>query len=391
MSTVSPKSRMKSVEPRATVAPAHDMSLTPPVGLAASARSAGLLDLLPQPLIIVGRDDRIVASSSEAEVFFGHSAATLSRMSLADLLSSQHPIVGLIDKVRRNGASINEYGLDFSSPRTGVHPQVDVFAKATTDGDVVLLLVERTMAHMIERQLSHRTSARAVTGLAAMLAHEIKNPLSGIRGAAQLLAADVDEDGRQLTTMICVETDRIVALVNRMAAIGDSGPAATEPVNIHSVLDHVKRLAVTGFAGELTLIEDYDPSLPSLNGHQDRLIQAILNLVKNAAEAIGNEGRGDGRITLRTAFRPAMRLARPGGGGTSLPLMVAVEDNGPGIPESVRPALFEPFVTSKPSGSGLGLALVASVVAEHGGVIRVERERGHTIFRMFFPVAAERT
>jgi two-component system, NtrC family, nitrogen regulation sensor histidine kinase GlnL len=352
------------------------------------AAEPGLLDLLPQPLIVIDANNRMTMAGSQAEVFFGLSAATLARLRLSDLFTDQHPIVSLIEKVRRSGASVNEYALDLSSPRTGEHPQVDVFARPAPDGRVVVLLVERTMAHMIERQLSHRTSARAVTGLSAMLAHEIKNPLSGIRGAAQLLSADVDEDGRQLTTMICVETDRIVALVNRMSAIGDAGPSANEPINIHSVLDHVKRLAVTGFAERLTLIEDYDPSLPDLLGHQDRLVQAILNLVKNAAEAIqsvpGTEANG--RITLRTGFRPAMRLARPGG-GTSLPLMVSVEDNGPGIPENIMPALFEPFVTSKPSGTGLGLPLVASVVAEHGGVIRVERERDHTIFRMFFPVA----
>ncbi len=355
-----------------------------------------LLDHLPQPLLVIGADDHITAASSEAETFFGHSAATLARYRLIDLFAVDHPIIGLVEKVRKTGVSVNEYALDLSGPRSGNHPHVDVFARAAPGGTIIVLLVQRTMANMIERQLSHRSSARTVTGLAAMLAHEIKNPLSGIRGAAQLLSADVDGDGRQLTTMICDETDRIVALVDRMAAIGDAGPPSLEAVNIHSVLDHVKQLAQSGFAKGITLVEDYDPSLPLLNGHRDRLVQALLNLVKNAAEAIalpqaagGPEGRRDGRIVLRTAFRPAMRMARPGG-ASSLPLMVTVEDNGPGIPESVRPMLFEPFVTTKPTGSGLGLPLVASVIAEHGGVIRVERERGHTVFRMFFPVAVER-
>jgi two-component system, NtrC family, nitrogen regulation sensor histidine kinase GlnL len=358
-----------------------------------SARA--LLETLPQPLIIIGTDDRIAAASSEAETFLGSSAAMLARHRLIDLFPADHPIVGLVEKVRRTGASINEYGLDLSGPRTGSHPNVDVFARAAPDGSIVVLMVQRAMATMIERQLSHRSSARAVTGLAAMLAHEIKNPLSGIRGAAQLLSSDVDDSGRQLTTMIQDETDRIVALVDRMAAIGDIGPPSREAVNIHSVLDHVKRVASAGFAEGLTIVEEYDPSLPSMTGHRDRLVQAILNLVKNAAEAISGQPGADGRqrtpatarIVLRTAFRPAMRMANVGGPPSSLPLMVAVEDNGPGVSESVQAALFEPFVTTKPTGSGLGLPLVASVVAEHGGVIRVEHERGFTVFRMFFPVA----
>jgi two-component system, NtrC family, nitrogen regulation sensor histidine kinase GlnL len=386
------------MKPRKT-SQAAKASLPPKASLAQLSEAfgidaeSGLLDLLPQPFLIIALDNTVAFANAEAEAFFRQSAAGMGRHRLDEVLAPGHPLIGLVTKVRDSGASINEYGLDLSSPRTGEHPLVDVFAKCVTamPGVVALLLVERTMAHMIERQLSHRTSARAVTGLAAMLAHEIKNPLSGIRGAAQLLSSDVDDDGRQLTTLICDETDRICALVDRMGAFGNVAPADTHPINIHSVLDHVKQLARAGFARGVEISEAYDPSLPPLLGNRDRLVQAILNLVKNAAEAINPDMRGakpDGRIVLHTGYRPVMRMARPGGGTRiALPLMVAVEDNGPGIPEAIRSSLFEPFVTTKVSGSGLGLAMVATVVAEHGGVIRVERERGHTVFRMFFPVA----
>jgi two-component system, NtrC family, nitrogen regulation sensor histidine kinase GlnL len=248
---------------------------------------------------------------------------------------------------------------------------------------------------MIERQLTHRAAARSVSGLAALLAHEIKNPLSGIRGAAQLLEPGLKEDDRALTQLICAETDRIRNLVDRMEVFGDERPLGTEPVNIHQVLDHVKRLAETGFLGNARITVEFDPSLPPVPGNRDKLIQAFLNLVKNAAEAIA-EGRepGDraGRIVLRTAFRPGMRLAVPGTGArVSLPLMIEVEDNGPGVPDSLKPHLFDPFVTTKRTGSGLGLALVAKIIGDHGGVIECESVPRHTAFRVLLPLQDRRS
>jgi two-component system nitrogen regulation sensor histidine kinase GlnL len=222
--------------------------------------------------------------------------------------------------------------------------------------------------------------------MAAVLAHEIKNPLSGIRGAAQLLEPGLKDDDRALTQLICTETDRIRDLVDRMEVFGDERPLGTEPVNIHSVLDHVKRLAESGFAGGLKMNVDYDPSLPPLSGNRDKLIQAFLNLVKNAAEAI-EEGREPGRIVLRTAFRPGVRLSVPGTNArVSLPLMIEVEDNGPGVADELKPHLFDPFVTTKRKGTGLGLALVAKIIGDHGGVIECESAPKRTVFRVLLPL-----
>jgi two-component system nitrogen regulation sensor histidine kinase GlnL len=232
--------------------------------------------------------------------------------------------------------------------------------------------------------LTHRNAARSVTAMAAMLAHEVKNPLSGIRGAAQLLEQDADEAGRELTQLICDETDRIVALVDRMEAFSDHRPIERSAVNIHEVLDRVRKVAQSGFARQIRVSEEYDPSLPPVDGNHDLLVQVFLNLVKNAAEAVPHSG---GEITIATAYRHGLRLAVQGSGArVHLPLMVSITDNGPGIPEDLREHLFDPFVTTKRNGSGLGLALVAKVIGDHGGVIEFDSQPRRTVFRVFLPV-----
>ena len=218
-----------------------------------------------------------------------------------------------------------------------------------------------------------------------MLAHEMKNPLSGIRGAAQLLESGLDDADRALTRLICEETDRIVRLVDRMEVFSDARPLWREKINIHAVLDHVKRVAQSGFARHIRFVEDYDPALPPVAANRDQLVQAILNLVKNAAEAIGDAV--DGEITLKTAFRPGVSFRTVGDRNTvGLPFEVCVRDNGPGVPEDIVAHLFEPFVTTKSSGTGLGLALVAKIINDHGGVIECDSLPRRTTFRILLPM-----
>jgi len=355
---------------------------------AQSIPTDALLGALPHPLLVIGAELTIEYANTAAEDFFQMSAGVLCRRALIDVVAFGSPLIALVEQVQRNGTTVNDYGVDLGSFRFEAPKLVDLYGGPVAEmpGRVLIMLQQRSMAQMIERQLTHRGAARSVSGLAAVLAHEIKNPLSGIRGAAQLLESERTDSDRNLTQLICAESDRICKLVDRMEIFGDERPLQLEPVNIHDVLDHVKQIARTGFARQIKIVENYDPSLPSVPGSRDKLIQVYLNLIKNAAEAIG-EGRADGQITLTTSFRPGVRLSVPGSQArVSLPLEIAVEDNGAGVPADLMPHLFDPFVTTKPSGTGLGLALVAKIVGDHGGIIECESQLRHTVFRVLMPM-----
>jgi two-component system nitrogen regulation sensor histidine kinase GlnL len=353
-----------------------------------SADHEALLAALPHPILLIAEKNRIVYANAAAESFLSTSTAVLHRLSLDDVVAYGCPLLALIEQVRATGQTVNEYGVDMASPKFNSPKLVDIYGGPMPDqsGLIILMLQQRTMAQMIERQLTHRAAARSVSGMAAVLAHEIKNPLSGIRGAAQLLEPNLSDEDRVLSQLICSETERIRNLVDRMEVFGDERPLPKEPVNIHDVLDHVRRIAETGFGRGLRYIEDYDPSLPPVPGNRDKLVQAFLNLVKNAAEAIG-DNHEQGRIIMQTSFRPGVRLSVPGSEARiSLPLMIQIEDNGPGVPEHLKPNLFDPFVTTKHNGTGLGLALVAKIIGDHGGTIECESETKRTVFRVLLPM-----
>ena len=357
------------------------------VVLFASQTADTVLNALPHPVLMIAPDGKIAEANVAAEAFFEVSMLLLRRHQLRDLVPFGSPLLALIDQVRNRGSAVNEYRVDLSTPRNPGERLVDLNVAPVQErpGHVVVMLQERTIADKMDRQLTHRGAARSVIALAAMLAHEIKNPLSGIRGAAQLLEQAANEDDRTLTRLICDEADRIVKLVDRMEVFADERPVEREPVNIHVVLDRVKKLALSGFGRNIKFVETYDPSLPPVLANRDQFIQVFLNLVKNAAEAIGDNG--DGQIELTTAFRPGVRLQVPGSKTrVSLPLEFCVKDNGNGVPADLLPHLFDPFVTTKPTGTGLGLALVAKIVGDHGGIIECESQPRHTIFRVLMPM-----
>jgi two-component system nitrogen regulation sensor histidine kinase GlnL len=344
-----------------------------------------ILNVLPTPILVIEGDGRIALVNQAAEQFFDSGAPFLTKLRLDELIQRDHPLFSLIAQVRADGNSVSEYGVTVGTPRIGQHQvTIEIAAMAERPGATVVMLHKRSIAQKIDRQLTHRNAARSVTAMAAMLAHEVKNPLSGIRGAAQLLEQGAKPEDRELTRLIVDETDRICALVDRMDVFSDQRPIERQPVNIHEVLERVRRVAQNGFARHIRFIERYDPSLPPAFGNRDRLIQVFLNLVKNAVEAAPAHG---GEIVLATAFQHGVRLAVPGSEiRTHLPLVVSVQDNGDGIPEDLRAHLFDPFVTTKVNGTGLGLALVAKAVGDHGGVIEFDSQPRRTVFRVMLPI-----
>jgi two-component system, NtrC family, nitrogen regulation sensor histidine kinase GlnL len=359
------------------------LTMPRPVAGGALPDAVAILSALPMPAVVLDGADNFRFANPAAELFFQHSQATLASLPLGELLPPDNRLFALLHQVRHSDSPVADHDLTLESPR--LHRSgVSAYGAPMPDmpGGVVLMLQDGSTAAMLDRQLHFMGAARGATAMAAMLAHEVKNPLSGIRGAAQLLEQGASEGDRELCVLIQEEADRIRTLVDRMEMFSDR-PITPRPVNIHSVLDHVRRVAQSGFASHLRITEEYDPSLPPVWGDRDQLIQIILNLVKNAAEAVDPR---EGEIHLGTAYHHGVRIAVPGSSErVHLPLTVMVRDNGPGIPEALRATLFEPFVTTKRGGQGLGLAIVAKLVANQGGLIECDSRPGRTNFRLSLP------
>ncbi len=354
-----------------------------PGSTAAGADYEALWQALPNPSLLLDDRGRVREVNGAAEYFLGVSRRALDGRELAQLAGDDSRLADLIRRVSTSGEALAEYTVEFSWPDMPMR-MVDLLAQPVGEGDVLVLIHPRANAERMGRSLTSRDAARSVVGLASMLAHEIKNPLAGISGAAQLLAMNATPEDQELTELIREEAERIGELVARFEQFGDMRMARRDPVNIHDVLDRAAKSAKAGFASHVRFVEDYDPSLPPTVGDPDQLMQIMLNLLKNAAEAAPPVG---GLIMLRTAYRAGVKV-RTARGTESLPLQVTISDNGGGVPEELKPHIFEPFVTSRANGTGLGLALVSKVVADHGGVISCDSAPGFTVFRMLLPVAS---
>jgi two-component system nitrogen regulation sensor histidine kinase GlnL len=347
---------------------------------------AVLFEAVPSAVVALDSQTRFVFANGATEQLLGVSRTMLARRSLEELVAPHATLLALVRQVQAEGASFSDYGVELALVRGDVvHVDTHVAPIPELPGHVLLVLHPCSAARRFDFGEPGRRAMRSVTGLAVTLAHEVKNPLSGIRGAAQLLETAVTEDDRALTRLICEETDRICALVDKMERFGDTGKLERRAVNIHQVLEHVRRIATAGFARNVRFVELYDPALPHVEGDRDALVQVFLNLVKNAAEAVPVHG---GQITLVTQYQHGIRMAV----GNSrerleLPIKVEVRDNGPGVPHDLVEHLFEPFITTKRNGSGLGLPLVAKIVADHQGTVSYLAGDPGAVFRVRLPAA----
>lgn len=288
---------------------------------------------------------------------------------------------------RKNGHGFAAFDVEVETSR-GLRVRVDLLETPVNEfaGWRVLVLHHAAQSRRMTQGADRSAGARAAIGAAAMLGHEVKNPLSGIRGAAQLLQSGEEDDG--LTTLITREVDRIAALIDRMQDFTDTRPLTLQPTNIYPLLDHARRVASAGFARDIIVEEQFDPSLPEVLVDPDALLQVLLNLIKNASEAL--QGTTEPRITLATAYRHGVSVSSAAGRPRQpLPIEISVTDNGPGAPDDILDHLFEPFVSSKPEGKGLGLPLVDKLMRDMGGIVQYSRERGPeaTVLRLLLPRA----
>ncbi len=345
-----------------------------------------ILATLPTPVVVLDGDGVIREANIATEALLNTSRPALIGRGVAEAIG--HPLTSMpIDQ------PFVAYDLMLVLPG-GRRTRADLMAApiAERPGWRAITIHTREPQHLVHRRAEREGRALTAVGAAAMLAHEIKNPLSGIRGAAQLLEADAGADGQGLTRLIRDEVDRIAALIDRMEGFTDTRPLALSAQNIHAILGHVRDVARSGFARRCVIREVYDPSLPAVLGDRDALVQVFINLVKNAAEAMDALDE-PGTITLVTAYRHGLSVgsrAEPGR-RVALPIEISVVDEGPGAPDALAEHLFDPFVSSKRRGGGLGLALVDKLVGDHGGAVEYRREGvpERTVLRVRLPRAAK--
>jgi two-component system, NtrC family, nitrogen regulation sensor histidine kinase GlnL len=343
-----------------------------------------LIEALPAAIIVVDRDGLCRLLNAAAEDLLQIGRKTLLGRRLSEVIPEDCPLFSLIEQSRLSRSAVSDAEMLIDGPRLRLeHASVEVAPLEDPNGSVVISMRDRSLEHRMARQGAAAEAAQSVRSMAGMLAHEIKNPLAGIRGAAQLLESKLAPADASLAALIREESDRIVGLVNGVEIFADDRAPVLSVVNVHEALDHVCKLARVSFARHATLKEYYDPSLPPLRGNRDLLIQIFLNLVKNAAEACDG-----GEIAVTTSYQAGFRIGeRNKAHRQPRRIAVTISDNGPGVPEALLGNLFDPFVTSKPGGRGLGLPLVAKLVRAHDGVIEFQSKPGATRFTVLLPIS----
>ena len=357
------------------------------VGESSDLTESQIFAALPNPVFVLDLENKFIYLNQAAEIFFQSSRMILLGTALNSIIAADSNFLSMVRRARAQSISVGDQGVELNGPKIGLKL---INVQITPFGDrglrLLICIQERALAERLRGQSLFRGTARSIAAMAALLAHEVKNPLAGIKGAAQLLEADLDDDGQNLTRMIVEESDRVAALLDRMEGFAGGANLVLAPLNIHEILDHCLNLAQASYGAHVKVRRSYDPSLPLVNGHRDLLIQAFINIIKNACEATDINDK----IIIKTSYSQGRRLTFSAvDGGSYAPVQVEVIDNGRGISEELRDHIFDPFVSGRCKGSGLGLTMVASVVADHGAMIDVDSAPGQTVFRVNFPVAPD--
>lgn len=340
---------------------------------------------LPVPALVIDEADIIVDINSAAEGFLNASVKTALGEPVWDMVAVDDPLEEAFARARENGTPLFVNDVDVGSgARPPLQCGLQIAPLVGHSGKMILMITPRELAGRMTQSHSVKSAAKSAIGMAEMMAHEIKNPLAGITGAAQLLSMSLPAEDLELTDLIVEESRRIVKLLEQVEQFGNLSAPDFQPVNLHDVMDRARRSALLGFGADMKIAEDYDPSLPLAQGDPDQLLQVILNLLKNASEAAGSKG---GTIRLRSYYEHSFRLRRSDGTGHSLPLQIEIIDDGPGLPEKIKSDIFDPFVSGRENGTGLGLALVSKIISDHNGWISVTSVPGHTVFRLSLPRA----
>ena len=339
---------------------------------------------LPSPTLLLEADDLIEMVNPAAESFLNLSARQIVGQNFWDCIMVDAPLETAFARARSEDSVLYVTDVAVGS---GEHApslaNLQISALTGGQGKMIVMISPRELVTRLGTN-HHQSSAKSAIGMAEMLAHEIKNPLAGITGAAQLLSMNLPPEDQEMTDLIVEESRRIVKLLEQVEQFGNVRPPNSTFVNIHDVLNRAKQSAALGYGAHVRFIENYDPSLPPTWGEGDQLLQVLLNLIKNACEAVPPVG---GIIELKTYYDLSLRLRRTDGGGAAVPLQIEVIDNGPGLPPEIASDVFDPFVSGRENGTGLGLALVSKIVADHGGWINVTSVPGKTVFKISLPVA----
>ncbi len=336
-------------------------------------------NMLPMPALIVDSRDRIVGVNSIAENFAMTSARALQGEVIWDRISIDAPLEEAFARARANSTPLFVNDVDVGTSHTvPVQCNIQIAPVTGQAGHMMFLISPRELAGQMLRSEGVKSSAKSAIGMAEMLAHEIKNPLAGISGAAQLLSMGLSTEDQELTDLIVEETRRVVKLLEQVEQFGNLSAPQMKAVNIHDILDRARRSAMLGFGAHMAIVEEYDPSLPMALGDADQLLQVVLNLLKNASEASDKNGK----ITIKSFYEHGFRLRKQSGSGQALPLQIEIIDDGPGLPQDIKGDIFDPFVSGRENGTGLGLALVSKIMSDHGGWIAVDSIPGQTVFRL---------